>query len=132
METKGKVRAFVQENKIPLGILGGIVAVSLGFLLFRSPPGQVATLQLQGEFVKEINLTQVTEPYTIFYGDPEGAYNKVWVGPGSIGVLEASCPDQICVLQGFSQGEGKPIVCLPHQFLITFSGEEYQMDGISG
>ena len=57
-----------------------------------------------------------------------GGYNTVTIISGKIAVTEADCPDQYCVQRGFCAG-GTPIVCLPHNLVIEFLGEQ-KIDGL--
>ena len=52
----------------------------------------------------------------------ERGSNTIQVEPGRIRVLEADCPDQVCVRQGWISDEVTPIVCLPHRLVIQVSG----------
>lgn len=50
-------------------------------------------------------------------------YNKVLVENGNIRVLEADCPDKICVKKGFinkDMDNMDMIVCAPHKLCISF------------
>ncbi len=53
-------------------------------------------------------------------------YNLIIIRDGSVWVMEADCPDQICVHQGLvnavnigARAMGNTIVCLPHRLSIT-------------
>ena len=47
-------------------------------------------------------------------------------------MLEADCPDQVCVRQGWVQDRTVPIVCLPHRLVIEIVGGEGELDGGAG
>lgn len=119
--------SFWQENKVYLGILGLILLLSLGgmYVLSQQEGQTMATVQQGQEILAEIDLNQVDEAYEWVIWSPTGEHNLLSIEPGRIAILEASCPDQICVNRGYSQGDGAPIVCLPNQVLIRFSGEIY-------
>ena len=77
-----------------------------------------ACLYQDGELIREIPLDSVTEPYRFTVTAKDGGTNTVEVRPGSIGILSADCPDQICVRQGFLDRPFLPITCLPHRLVI--------------
>ena len=73
--------------------------------------------------VKTIDLEKVEKPYTFELKTGEGHYNTIAVDKGSISIIEADCPDQLCVHQGKISDGLKPIVCLPHKLVIRINGE---------
>ena len=88
-------------------ILFSAVAVigAAAFFLLRSmgaAEGVVARVWLHGEIIEEIEL------------DTEVGTNRVRVEHGSILVVSADCPDQVCVRQGAITGGYVPIACVPH------------------
>ena len=49
-------------------------------------------------------------------------------------LIEASCPDQICVRHGPTDQTADPIVCLPNKLVVRVlppEGEADQLDGVS-
>lgn len=120
-------QGFWQENKVYIGVFTLLLLLSLGGIYATSQlqGGNMASIQQGQEILAEIDLDQVAEAYQWVIHGSGGEYNVISIEPGQIGILEANCPDQICVKRGYSQGEGSAIVCLPHQILIRFSGEIY-------
>jgi len=94
-----------------------------GFLLLKSQGagGTCAEIYLDGELIKTINLDAVVLPYEFTVEGPRG-YNKVLVEHGRISVIEADCPDKLCIKQGPIETDAIPIVCLPHRLVITIEG----------
>lgn len=62
--------------------------------------------------------------------DGEKGTNIVRIEDGAVAVIEADCPDGHCVQRGFCSG-GAQIVCLPHEMIIKFLGEQ-TVDGVAG
>lgn len=91
--------------------------------LTQKSPGRVAELVRDGIVLQRIELDRVTEGYQFTVDCPEGGINIVAVRPGGIRVLEADCPDRICVEQGWLEDRAAPIVCLPHRLVIRLAGE---------
>ena len=105
-------------------IVAAVLAVSLlaaAVVRLASPGGSVAEITVDGQVVERIDLDRVTEGYTFTVEDKWGS-NTIQVEPGRIRVLEADCPDQVCVRQGWISDEVTPIVCLPHRLVIQVSG----------
>ncbi len=77
-----------------------------------------ALIYQDGVLLERINLALVDTPYTFTVTGEGGCTNVIEVRPGSIGVLSADCPDQLCVHQGFTDSSLVPIVCLPNRLVI--------------
>ena len=67
------------------------------------------------------------EPYSFVIEGENGALNTVQVEPGRICISEASCPDQICVHQGWIGDGSEPIVCLLTAIALTIFMVEAQI-----
>ncbi|MBR4734434.1 MAG: NusG domain II-containing protein [Lachnospiraceae bacterium] len=78
----------------------------------------VAEVYQNGTLIKTIPLYLVTENQTFTVTGENGAENVIEVRPGSIAVISASCPDKICVHQGFRSDSLLPITCLPNHLVI--------------
>lgn len=104
--------------------LGGfilLVVISAGLLIYRnaSASGAVAVITQDGKEFQQIDLDKVEESYTLRVDHPGGGYNLVLVEYGRISVIEASCPDKVCINQGTISDSLTPIVCLPNKMMIV-------------
>ena len=90
------------------------------FLLPRPGGGDTALIYQDGALIESIDLSKVTEPYTITL-NWEDRENVISVGPGYIAIAQAGCPDQICVKHGPLAHGAMPIVCLPHRVVIKWA-----------
>ena len=86
-----------------------------------------ADLYQNGELLQTIRLDTVPGEYTFEVKGEAGATNTICVRPGSIAIVSASCPDQICVHQGFISNSLLPITCLPNSLVIRVR-EEHPTD----
>lgn len=82
----------------------------------------IATVSRHGTVVQTIDLAAVEAPYTLRLEDESG-WNTVAVEPGRIRIVEADCPDKVCVETGWVDGPGRPIACAPHGLTITVECE---------
>jgi len=96
-------------------LLGGALAV---FLYAARQDGGYVSVQMDGQTVMELPLDEDTQ---VVLGE-DGHTNTLVIQNGTAQVVEAGCPDQICVRQGTVQYEGESIVCLPHKLVITVQG----------
>ena len=107
-------------------LLGGALAL---FLWLTRQTGGPVTVRIDGELVMELPLSEDTQ---IVLGEGEHT-NTLVIRDGKAQVVEASCPDRICVRQGAVQYAGESIVCLPHKLVITVrGGASGGLDGFAG
>ena len=96
-------------------ILGGVLAL---FLYATRQAGGYVSVRVDGELLMELLLDQNTQ---VVLGEGEHT-NTLVIENGTARVVEASCPDQICVNQGAVRYAGESIVCLPHKLVVTVEG----------
>ncbi len=84
----------------------------------------VACVYQDGTLIHRIPLSQVTESYTIKVTNQLGIENIIQVNPGNIGMQSATCPDKLCVGQGFHSSPSIPITCLPADLVIVLEWDK--------
>lgn len=84
------------------------------------PGGTVASVYLDGECVHSVDLSADFEPYTFTVSGV--VENTISVEHGRICVLHSTCPDQVCVNQGWISNSVVPVVCLPNSLVIKIEG----------
>lgn len=113
---------------LTLGIAGSI------FIYTHKADGTLtAKVYQDGTLIKTIDLSAVTESYSFTVESENGAYNTIEVRPGEIAVVEASCPDKVCINMGFIKNPSLPISCLPNKLVIQLENTNTvnEPDGIS-
>lgn len=110
------------------------VAASAGWVWFNghSSPGQILEIYQNGQLVETVNLTQSGQPQTIVLEGDNGAENTVLIQDGQVCMSHATCPDQVCVNQGWISDSAVPIVCLPNQVILQIKGGGGTLDAIAG
>ena len=124
-----------KQTKILTGVLLAVVLLSAGVLVWRKlnpQSARIAKITQKGQVLEEIDLSQVKDSYSFVIEGEDGALNTVLVEPGRICISEASCPDQVCVHQGWIDDASEPIVCLPNQVIIQITGGGSQVDAAAG
>jgi len=98
----------------------------------RAVETHMAGIYQNGELVREIDLSNVTESYEFTLAGEYGS-NTVHVDQDGIYIVGAGCPDQTCVLHGPLTSGGTPIVCLPNRVVIRWiSGDHPEIDARTG
>lgn len=84
--------------------------------------GPIALVIMGDHIVDAVDLGAITESYTKVYdGLYEGESNTVEFVPGDVRVIEATCPDHVCIGQSWlveSMGGIIPVSCLPNGLAI--------------
>ena len=122
----------MKSNRLWLTLLGGIAAACLlcvALISLFSSPGSLAEIYWNGKLLHTFPLSEPIE-YTL--SSPNGGSNTIVVQDGRICVSQATCPDQVCVNQGWVNTDATPIVCLPNQLVIQVKGGEQDLDAAAG
>lgn len=118
---------MTKKTTIWIGIFAVLCAAAVGlFLWFQHTHtmGTTAGIYVDGELYDRIDLDAVAVPYEMKIETEDGGYNIVSVAHGKICVSEASCPDQICVHQGWIEDSLIPVTCLPNRMVIKIEEAE--------
>ena len=108
-----KRKAFL----ISVFIIIFIVSLIISIVVFNRN-NNVAVIYIEGKEYSRIDLSAVTESYYVSV-----PHNEILVEPGQISVVNADCPDKLCIKQGKKHG-GIPIICLPNKVAIVFEKNE--------
>lgn len=92
----------------------------------------VAVIKQGNTEIKRIDLFSVSEPYEFEVTDEKGGRNTIRAERGKIAVIDADCPDKLCVKQGYIDNGAVPVVCLPHKLSITITGGKEEIDAVAG
>ena len=111
-----------------------IVICALVILLHNNSSKTAKTAEIiqNGEVIRIVDLQNVPMPYEFEVISPDGGYNTVRVEYGKIGIVHASCPDQICVKQGFIANGVLPVVCLPNRLSVVITDDSNDLDAVTG
>lgn len=88
-------------------------------------------ISVDGEIIETIVLDENTgaEPFTI---KTELGTNVIEIANDSAAIIQADCPDELCVKDGSISEPGEIVVCLPHKVVIEIKGKSSsEVDDIS-
>lgn len=112
-------------DKIMIGVIL-LAAVGIwGGMFFNRPGGDgtAVILEVNGEVVKTIALPQA-ETLEYKYMVDEDDYNILQIEGSRVRIIEATCPDQVDVKQGWISKPGETLICLPHKLVVRIAGEK--------
>lgn len=122
----------MKADRLYLIFLGGVAALCVlcaALIPLFARPGITASILQNGSTVRTVSLN---EPLDFAVTAPNGGSNTITVRDGRICVSHATCPDQVCVRQGWVNTDMTPIVCLPNGLVIQITGGDRTLDGQTG
>ncbi len=87
-----------------------------------------AVVSVDGEELHRFELKDDGEREVYTYSDGHGHENHIVREGTVVYMVEASCPDQLCVRQGEVKQVGETIVCLPHRLLVEVNSDNPDAD----
>ena len=113
-----------------LVILLAVGALLFFFLRINRAEGGTAVVRVSGEPYGSYDLHTDQE---IEIQGTNGGTNLLQIRDGKASVIQASCPDLLCVHQGTVSRQGESIICLPNEVVVEISGamEETAYDVLS-
>lgn len=118
IKTFGNKHVSLSVKPRGVAVLSLIVLLGVGFPLATVGAygeGTTATIQVAGQVVEVLDLTRDgLHPLNV-----DGHVYMLEIKDGKVRILEADCPDQVCVRTGFISNHGQSIVCVPGRLIIT-------------
>lgn len=108
----------ISRNTWIMLIIGAAAVAAALLLLFCQPveASKMVLVTVDGEEYRRVPLTADTdETFTV---ETPWGYNTVTIRDGAVDVVEADCPNQICVETKAAKEIGDMIVCLPHKLVV--------------
>ncbi|HHX11182.1 MAG TPA: NusG domain II-containing protein [Clostridiales bacterium] len=119
-------------KKNDLILIAVILIIGIGallFMFFNNEAGSNVSVQMNGE---EIITFDLNEDITYTIEGDNGAWNTFAIKDGYVDMIDASCPDKICVDHKSIHYNHETITCLPNQVLLEIiGGEENPIDSIA-
>lgn len=117
------------DKKIILVILTFALCGFAVKILFFMEPGNKVTVYSEKEKIASYSLSEEVD---ILLKSSKGGTNRLVIKDGEASVIEASCPDQLCIHQKSINKSGETIVCLPNQLVVeVIGGERSELDSIA-
>ena len=111
-----------------------ILALSTVILLVtrsRNDQGAYVVVMVRNEEVARYSMAinGIYDIYDIYDNNGNNAkINTIEIKDGRVRMLEASCPNHLCIRQGWIRFEGQSIVCLPNKVTVIVRGTDDGFD----
>lgn len=132
---RGEYRLVKKLDKIIIMVCLSISVTIFAILKYNSSRGyneKYAEINVNGKLYKKIQLREDKSREIVNIKTKYG-FNAIEIEKGKIRILDADCPDKVCVKDGFKSKVGDVLVCLPHKIIINIIGKnkEIEVDDIS-
>ena len=109
-----------------VAVLSLICVFLFAFPLLKGSENVVAAVWLNGEKVKEIDLSSVSKSYEISVESCVLSVEK-----GKIRFLSSDCPDKLCEKSGYLSKNGDTAACLPNKVVVKIETEKEKLDAVA-
>lgn len=109
-------------------ILGLLLLAGIAGCLWMLRPAEATQVEVLQDGIAIFRFDLEHEDDRIVSIDNNGSINRIEIKDHQIRMLEADCPDQICVHMGQLRANGLPIVCLPHHLVIQYTQASGDVD----
>lgn len=100
-----------------LMILSFLPEIILGASIGKGYNNTYAEITVDGKMYKTVALSEHSGE-EIFEIKTDDGINIIKIKDNKIGIIEADCPDQVCMNPEYIEKAGESLVCLPHKVMI--------------
>ncbi len=120
METTEK-KTYKWDLILVIAILVVAAVSFIGYRFAHRAPAVVVEISSFGQVVETVD---ISKDGTYEIPNTLGGSNTITVKDGQVSCTDASCPDKICIHQGYISHNGEMIVCLPNQMIAKVVGND--------
>lgn len=114
---------------IALIIISFIPEIVFGMLMGYSYDMTYAEITVEGKVYSRIPLS-AHKGEEIIDINLNGHENRILIKDDTIKMIDADCPDSLCIYQGKISRVGQSLVCLPNKVMIEIKGEFIDDDDV--
>lgn len=106
------------------------VGLFAGYRTFYQQAGSSVEILVDGKLYKTLSLSEEQSQEIL---PEDGGRNLLTIRNGYADMVEADCPDGLCVRQAKISHQGETLVCLPHKIVVKVTGDtDTGDDGLDG
>ena len=127
MKLNDEIRKSITKGDIILVVSLIIVCVMLFAFSFGKTQDLIAEVYVGGEKVHSIDLSEVTESYTLTEN-----YCQLLIENDGVSFAFSNCGDQLCVKRGKLKNQGDTMACVPEKVVVILkSDSKEKIDGVA-
>ena len=109
-------------------IISAAVLICSYYPAFGTDKGSTAVVYVDGEEYARLPLSVDT---VITIPGKNHLNNRLIIKDGEADIVDALCPDKICVHERKISHAGETLVCLPNRVVVEIEGERYEIDAVA-
>lgn len=121
-----KFLSFLKKFWIDIVVVSSLLVLTgVTFTVVYFPKNSeslIANVYLKKEKIKTINLTELGEESQIYTVEVPDGHVDIEAKHNAIRVKESTCSHQYCVRSGWISEEGRSIICVPYELIISIEG----------
>ncbi len=123
------MKMIKKNDLILIGVILLLGLAVIGYLNLTKEEGSKVVITMNGEVYDTLYLKE-NSTYTVKGKD--GTYNTFEIKDGYVDMLDASCPDKLCVNHSNIHYNNETIVCLPNKVVLQITGAgESEVDAVT-
>lgn len=95
----------------------------------KSYNNKYVEIEVKGKLYKKLPLDNSSNERIQI--DTDLGSNTIEITNGKVRILDADCPDKICIQDGSISKPGDILVCLPHKVVVNIKGQNSETDALS-
>ena len=99
-----------------------LASAVISVIMLNAHPNNIVKIKSDGELLYTIDLSK--SPNRTIVVEYNGKKNTLEIKDHKIRVLEADCPDKVCVNTGWLASPAIPIICPPNKLIIEFENND--------
>lgn len=103
-----------RSDIILIAVVVVIAVIALAYIMLTKKPGATVEISVDGEVLESFDLSKDKEYQVV----TDKGNNLVIIKAGEVDVVEADCPDKVCVSHVPIDSVGETIICLPHKLVV--------------
>lgn len=113
-ENKENNKLIKKSDIILLTAVIILALFALAYVMLTRKTGKSVQISIDGELLETFELSEDREHQII----TEKGKNVIVIKNDTVDVIEADCPDKVCVNHVPVENAGETIICLPHKLVI--------------
>lgn len=106
-------------------IIAIVLGITFKFAFNKNYDNKYVEIYVKGQLYKKVSIKDNKFKEEIDIKTDLGE-NIVQIENGGVRIIDADCPDKVCVKDGFKDKVGSVLVCLPHKVVIQIKGQNDQ------
>ncbi len=103
-----------KSDVILIAVVVIIAIIALVYIMLTRKPGATVEISVDGDVVASFDIFEDKE----YQVATDKGKNLVIIKDGKVDVIDADCPDKVCVNHVTIENVGETIICLPHKLVV--------------